>query len=260
MPGHRRLAGLANSAFTRMVPVALSTALSRKFTRPARGPCPSAGSTVAVTGPSASALRSPGSSRSGSVKETWIGSTCATVTITAPPGCTRLPARTPMAPVRPAKLARTCVLARATFADSTAAVSTASCPASASTWFWAASSAACAMNFCAKSWRWRSRVRWALARSARSFCTWASAFFRAASSARESRETRSWPRATDSPSRMCTSRTVLVSCARRSTLCSATTVPLARRRTGTSRFSTTVAVIGTGAGPGRAEAFGPLSR
>ena len=66
------------------------------------------------------------------------------------------------------------------------------------------------MNFCAKSCRWRSSVRWALARSARSFSTCASARLRFASSVRESREMSRSPAATFWPSRMCTAFTVLV--------------------------------------------------
>ena len=58
---------------------------------------------------------------------------------------------------------------------------------------------------------------------------------------------------------MCTSRTVLVICARMSTDCSATTVPLARSRTGTSRRSTVATVTGTAAPPPLAAACGALS-
>ena len=74
-----------------------------------------------------------------------------------------------------------------------------------------------------------------------------------------SSETRRSPLATVWPSRMCTSRTVLVICARMSTDCSATTVPLARSRTGTSRRSTVATVTGIAAPPPLAAACGALS-
>jgi hypothetical protein len=112
-------------------------------------------------------------------------------------------------------------------------VSTAIWPFSVSTWFCATSSAAWAMNFCWKSSRWRARLRSDVARSALSFSTWAWAFRRLASSARESSEKRSSPFVTFWPSRMWTCEIVLVTWERRSTVCSAVTTPFALILTGT---------------------------
>jgi hypothetical protein len=70
-----------------------------------------------------------------------------------------------------------------------------------------------------------------------SFSTWAAAFFTLASASRASSENISSPALTFWPSRMWTFVTVLVTCGRKSTVCSAVTVPFATMRTGTSRDS-----------------------
>ena len=105
MPGHRRACGLANSAFTRMVPVVVSTALSTNVSWPVYF-SPSCAEAPTDTGPVRSACCNPGSSFSGSVNDTAMGSICEIVTSTAVLGWTRLPARTPIAPVRPEHGAR----------------------------------------------------------------------------------------------------------------------------------------------------------
>src|SRR6476619_1808991 len=95
MPGQSCACVLANSAFTLIVPLVGSTLLSTNVTTPlyaAGGPS----FTEADTGtlPAASAVCSAGSSFSGIVNATAMGSICVMVTSELLPGCTRLPSRT----------------------------------------------------------------------------------------------------------------------------------------------------------------------
>ena len=120
-----------------------------------------------------------------------------------------------------------------------------------STSVWLVSTAPCEMKFCSnRSWL-RASWRSASASAAWSLASWARAFVRFTSSLRASSVNNGWPARTNWPSLICTLVMMLATCGLTSTLLSAVTVPVASSITSMSRFWTTTVVTLTG-GPAAA--------
>ena len=188
------------------------------------------------------------------------------MTSALPPGWTRLPANTLIAPARPAAGATMRMYDKPTCAASIAALSAATTARDDSTSVWLVSTAPCEMKFCLKRSWLRASWRSASASAAWSFASCALARVTLTSSLRESSAKSGWPALTNWPSLICTLVIVLDTCGRTSTLLSDETVPVASSITSTSRFWTATVVTLTGGPPpapdadeaGPAAALGPL--
>ena len=101
-PGQSLSSSLANSALTRTVPEPASTALSTNCSLPVSVPRASGSTAVTLPPPLRSVCSASPRLRCGRLKATAIGSSWVIVTSAAPVGCTVLPAKTLIAPARPA--------------------------------------------------------------------------------------------------------------------------------------------------------------